>query len=163
MQPVHAGPVPSETATAQAQRALMIGLMGEDSLALCRRAYELYGQGRFEEMLELFADDVEVYVGPPNIESGTYTGRDSYRDLIVRWGGSWSEMVIEPQSMEPAGDWVLAQVEYRGRTSDADIEVRQMSWELSCWRDGQVQRYEVYWDPAQGRAAFAEREAQARS
>ena len=133
--------------------------MGEDSLALCRRAYELYGQGRFDEMLQLFAVDVEVYVAPPNFESGTYNGRDSYRKLIERWGGAWSEMAIEPQSMELAGEWVLAKVEYHGRT-DADLEVRQMSWELSLWRDGRVQRYEVYWDPEQGRAAFAERELQ---
>jgi ketosteroid isomerase-like protein len=109
-------------------------------------------------MLELFAADVEVYVAPPNIESGTYQGLASYRALIERWGGSWSEMTIEPQSMELAGDWVLALVEYHGRTTDADLEVRQMSWELSLWRDGQVQRYEVYWDAEQGRAAFAERE-----
>ena len=137
--------------------------MAEGALASCRRAYELYGQGRFDEMLELFAADVEVYVAPPNFESGTYEGRDSYRQLIERWGGSWSEMTIEPQSMELAGEWVLAKVEYRGRTRDADLEVQQMSWELSLWRDGQVQRYEVYWDPEQGRAAFAEREMQARS
>jgi hypothetical protein len=38
-----------------------------------------------------------------------------------------------------------------------DLEMPQMSWELSLWRDGQVQRYEVYWDAGQGRAAFAER------
>jgi ketosteroid isomerase-like protein len=133
--------------------------MGEDPLALCRRAYELYGQGRFDEMLQLFAADVEVYVAPPNFESGTYDGRDSYRKLIERWGAAWSEMAIEPQSMELAGDWVLAKVEYHGR-ADADLEVRQMSWELSLWRDGQVRRYEVYWDPEQGRAAFAERELQ---
>ena len=130
--------------------------MAGDSLDLCRRAYDLYGRGRFDEMLELFAEDVEVYVGPPNIESGTYRGRSSYRELIERWGGSWSQMVITPLSMELAGDWVLARVEYHGRTSDGDLEVRQASWELSLWRDGQVRRYEVHWDPDQGRAAFAE-------
>jgi ketosteroid isomerase-like protein len=137
--------------------------MAGDPLALCRRAYELYGQGRFDEMLELFAADVEVYVAPPNFESGTYHGRRAYRQLIERWGGAWSEMVIAPQSMDLAGEWVLATVEYRGSTPDSDLEVRQMSWELSLWRDGQVQRYEVYWDPEQGRAAFAERELQAGS
>jgi ketosteroid isomerase-like protein len=140
-----------------------LGAMGGDSLGLCRRAYELYGRGRFDEMLELFGADVEVYVAPPNFESGTYHGRRAYRQLIERWGGAWSEMVIAPQSMDLAGEWVLATVEYRGRTPDSDLEVRQISWELSLWRDGQVQRYEVYWDPEQGRAAFAERELQARS
>jgi ketosteroid isomerase-like protein len=135
--------------------------MAGDSLDLCRRAYDLYGRGRFEEMLELFAEDVEVYVGPPNFESGTYHGRVAYRELIERWGAAWSEMVITPLSMELAGDWVLARVEYHGRTSDGDLEVRQASWELSLWRDGQVRRYEVYFDPEQGRGAFAEREAQA--
>jgi ketosteroid isomerase-like protein len=133
--------------------------MAGDSLDLCRRAYELYGRGEFDDMLDLFSEDVEVYVGPPNIESGTYRGRQTYRELIERWGGSWSEMVIEPQSMKLVGEWVLAQVEYHGRTRDGDLEVRQQSWELSLWRDGQVQRYEVYWDAAQGRAAFAERES----
>ena len=131
--------------------------MAGDSLDLCRRAYDLYGRGRFDEMLELFAEDVEVYVGPPNIESGTYRGRASYRELIERWGGSWSEMVITPLSMDLAGDWVLARVEYHGRTSDGDLDVRQPSWELSLWREGQVRKYEVHWDADLGRAAFAER------
>lgn len=135
--------------------------MGEDSLERCKRAYELYGSGDFDAMLELFADGVEVYVAPPNFESGTYQGRDSYRRLIERWGGAWSEMWIEPLSMNAAGEWVLAKVEYRGRTSDGDLEIRQLSWELSLWRDGQVQRYEVYWDPEQGQSAFAAREAEA--
>jgi ketosteroid isomerase-like protein len=137
--------------------------MDGDPLDLCRRAYELYGQGDFDQMLELFGADVEVYVAPPNFESGTYHGRGAYRQLIERWGGAWSEMTIEPESMDLAGEWVLAKVEYQGRTRGSDLEVRQMSWELSLWRDGQVQRYEVYWDPEQGRAAFAERELQARS
>jgi hypothetical protein len=63
--------------------------------------------------------------------------------------------------MKAAGEWVLAKVEYRGRTSDGDLEIRQLSWELSLWRDGQVQSYEVYWDPEHGRSAFAARQAQA--
>ena len=58
--------------------------------------------------------------------------------------------------MTPAGDWVLAQVEYRGCTHDSDLEIRQPSWELSRWRDGQVQAYEVYSDPDEGKRAFAE-------
>ena len=62
----------------------------------------------FDAMLELFAEDVVVYVAPPNFESGTYEGRATYRALIERWGAPWSEMRIEPLSMEPAGDWILA-------------------------------------------------------
>ena len=61
-------------------------------------------------------------------------------------------MRIEPQSMKAVGEWVLAKVEYRGRTRESDLEIRQPSWELSLWRDGQVRKYEVYWDPDQGRA-----------
>ena len=135
--------------------------MGEDSLERCKRAYELYGSGDFDAMLELFAEDVEVYVAPPNFESGTYRGRDAYRRLIERWGGAWSEMRIVPLSMKAAGEWVLAKVEYQGRTSDGDLEIRQHSWELSLWRDRQVQKYEVYWDPEEGPRAFSAREAEA--
>jgi len=137
----------------------MISPMGEDSLDRCKRAYDLYGRGQFDAMLELFGEDVEVYVAPPNIESGTYRGRDANRRLIERWGASWSEMRIEPQSMKAVGEWVLAKVEYRGRTRESDLEICQPSWELSLWRDAQVRRYEVYFDPDQGRSAFAECEA----
>jgi ketosteroid isomerase-like protein len=133
--------------------------MGRESLELCRRAYELYGRGEFDDMLGLFDEDVQVYVGPPNFESGTYRGRGDYRALIERWGTSWATMRIEPVSMTAAGDWVLAEVEYRGCTHESDIEVTQRSWELSLWRDGRVSDYEVYFDPAQGRRAFGEREA----
>ena len=70
--------------------------MSDPALDLCRRAYKLYGRGDFDALLELFAADVVVYVAPPNFESGTYNGRDSYRRLIERWGASWSTMVIEP-------------------------------------------------------------------
>jgi ketosteroid isomerase-like protein len=135
--------------------------MGQDSLERCRKAYGLYGAGDFDAMLELFAEDVVVYVAPPNFESGTYHGRASYRALIERWGAPWSEMRIEPLSMEPAGEWILAKVEYHGRARSGDLEIRQLSWELSLWRDGQVQRYEVYWDAEEGARMFAEREAEA--
>jgi hypothetical protein len=93
---------------------------------LCRRAYDPYGQGRFDEMLELFAVDVEVYVGPPNLESGTYRRRLPPADRPL------GRVVVRDENRAPvagaAGEWVLAKV-----------------------------RYEVYWDPRQGRAAFAER------
>jgi ketosteroid isomerase-like protein len=135
--------------------------MGQDSLDRCRKAYELYGAADFDAMLELFAEDVVVYVAPPNFESGTYEGRATYRALIERWGAPWSEMRIEPLSMEPAGEWILAKVEYHGRARSGDLEIRQLSWELSLWRDGQVQRYEVYWDAAEGAKMFAERKAEA--
>ncbi|MGH2716866.1 MAG: nuclear transport factor 2 family protein [Thermoleophilaceae bacterium] len=129
--------------------------MNDSALDLCRRAYELYGRGEFDALLELFAADVEVYVAPPNFESGTYDGRDSYRRLIERWGTSWSTMVIEPVSLTAAGDWVLARVDYRGRPRNSEIEVTQHSWELSMWRGGACRKYEVYFDAEQGRQAFA--------
>ena len=44
--------------------------MGEDSLELCKRAYELYGRGDFDAMLELFGEDVEVYVGAAELRVG---------------------------------------------------------------------------------------------
>jgi ketosteroid isomerase-like protein len=130
--------------------------VNDSALDLCRRAYELYGRGDFDALLKLFAADVEVYVAPPNFESGTYKGRQSYRKLIERWGASWSTMVIEPVSLTAAGDWVLAMVEYRGCPRESDIEVTQRSWEKSLWREGACQRYEVYFDAEQGRRAFAE-------
>ena len=99
----------------------------------------------------------QVYVGPPNIESGTYRGRDEYADLLVRWGAHWEEMRIEPREMSGHGDWVLALVDYHGRSKESHVAIQQPSWEVSRWSGGRCVEYEVYWDEEDGREAFARR------
>ena len=123
---------------------------------LCRTAYDRYSAGDFDGLLELFAEDVEVHVAPPNFESGTYHGHGEYRALLERWGAVWDEMRIEVQDLESEGDWVLALVHYIGCGKGSGVEITQPSWELSLWRDDLCRRYFVYWDEEQGRRAFEE-------
>jgi ketosteroid isomerase-like protein len=126
----------------------------EDAERTCRTAYAHYSEGDFEGLLALFAPDVEVYVAPPNFESGSYRGHEEYRRLITRWGAAWDAMRVEPRDMEVEGDWVLAFVEYIGRGKGSGVEITQPSWELSLWQDGLCRRYFVYWDEENGRHAF---------
>lgn len=126
---------------------------------LCRLAYARYSEGDFDGLLALFDPAVEVYVAPPNFESGTYRGHDEYRRLIERWATAWDEMRIEPGELEARGDWVLAVVDYVGRGAGSGVEITQRSWEVSLWRDGRCRDYRVYWDEQQGRRAFADRAA----
>ena len=121
---------------------------------LCRTAYERYSAGDFDGLLELFAEDVEVYVDPPNFESGTYHGHTEYRALMERWGSAWDEMRIEVMDMESEGDWIIALVHYIGCGKGSGVEVTQPSWEVSLWQDGLCRRYRVYWDEEAGRRAF---------
>jgi ketosteroid isomerase-like protein len=125
-----------------------------DAERLCRQAYDRYSAGDFDGLLELFAEDVEVYVAPPNFESGTYTGHAQYRGLIERWGTAWDKMRIEVMDMESEGDWILALVHYIGCGKGSGVEITQPSWELSLWTEGLCRRYFVYWDEKQGRRAF---------
>jgi len=127
---------------------------------LCRLAYERYSAGEIEAMLELFDPEVEVYVAPPNFESGTYRGHDEYRQLLARWGSSWDEMRTEPKGLTVSGSWVLSIVEYIGLGKGSSIEVTQRSYELSHWPAGSCVRYEVYWDEADGRSAFSRHAAE---
>jgi ketosteroid isomerase-like protein len=131
--------------------------MAAENLELCSEAYVRFSAGDVEGLLALFHPDVEVFVAPPNFESGTYHGRSEYGRLVKRWAGSWGEMRIEPRSLEAEGDWILAQVDYIGRGEGSGVEVTQPSWEVSLWEDGLCRRYEVYWDADQGQAAFAGR------
>lgn len=131
--------------------------MSNDTEARCRAAYETYSRGDFAGLLSFFDDEIEVYVAPPNFESGTYRGKSEYLRLIERWGSAWEEMRTEPRGMEVAGDWVLARVHYIGRGKDSSVEVTQPSWELTQWRDGLILRYEVYFDRDDGVRAFRER------
>jgi ketosteroid isomerase-like protein len=129
--------------------------VSESPAERCRLAYERYSAGDIEGMLELFDPEVEVYVAPPNFESGTYRGHGEYLQLLQRWGASWDEMRTVPKELRAEGDWVLALVEYVGLGTGSSVEVTQPSWELSHWPAGLCRRYEVYWDAAQGQSAFA--------
>ena len=120
-----------------------------------REAYARYSQGDFAGLLELFDPDIEVYVAPPNIESGTYRGHNEYLRLVQRWGENWDEMRTEPKAIEMKGDWALAHVLYIGRGKGSTVEVTQPSWELSLWRDGLCREYRVYWDRDEGLREFA--------
>jgi ketosteroid isomerase-like protein len=120
-----------------------------------RTAYERYSQGDFAGLLEVFAPDIEVYVAPPNFESGTYHGHDEYLCLVQRWGENWDEMRTEPKEIEMKGDWALAHVLYIGKGKGSTIEVTQPSWELSLWREGLCREYRVYWDRDEGLREFA--------
>jgi ketosteroid isomerase-like protein len=135
--------------------------MDHDTKALCREAYDTYSRGDFEGLLRFFDEEIEVYVAPPNFESGTYRGHGEYLKLIERWGAAWEEMRTEPRGMEVAGAWVLARVDYVGRGKDSSVEVTQPSWELTRWRDGLIRRYEVYFDRDDGLQAFDRRAARA--
>ena len=128
--------------------------MATDAERLCRLAYDRYSGGDWDGLLELFDPEVEVFVAPPNIESGTYKGHAQYRALIQRWGAAWDKMRIEPQDVESEGEWILALVHYIGCGKGSGVEITQPSWELSMWQDGLCRRYFVYWDEQQGRRAF---------
>src|SRR4051794_10879408 len=124
--------------------------MWTDHSELCDRAYAAYSSGDFATLLGLMAEDVVVYVAPPNIESGTYHGHAEYLGLIERWGTEWEEMRIEPRERTGAGDWMLNVVMYHGRGKGSSAEVEQTSYELTCWQDGLLRRYEVYFDVTDG-------------
>ena len=113
-------------------------------------AYARYSAGEIDAMLELFHPAVEVFVAPPNFESGTYRGHDEYGALLERWGASWDEMRMEPGRLSVSGRLGARVVEYIGRGKGSSVEVTQRSWELSHWPAGGCLRYEVYWDEAEG-------------
>jgi ketosteroid isomerase-like protein len=131
--------------------------MSPNNVDLCNQAYTRFSDGDLDGLLVLFHPEVEVFVAPPNFESGTYRGRAEYRGLLERWSASWDEMRIEPRALDAEGDWILARVDYVGRGEGSGVEVTQPSWELSLWEAGLCTRYEVYWEPEQGERAFSQR------
>ncbi len=141
----------------RASKRTDVSQMTLNNVDLCAQAYARFSTGYLEGLLELFHPDVEVFVAPPNFESGTYRGHAEYRGLLERWSASWDEMSIEPRALDAEGDWILARVDYVGKGEGSGVEVTQPSWELSLWQGGLCTRYEVYWDPEQGQAAFAKR------
>ena len=88
--------------------------------------YERYSAGEIEAMLELFHPEVEVFVAPPNFESGTYRGHDEYRSCS-RAGDRLGRDAHGAERTVREGNWVLAIVEYIGLGKGSSIEVTQRS------------------------------------
>jgi ketosteroid isomerase-like protein len=124
----------------------------ERNLALIRLMGDLWNEGRFEEMFELYADDVDVITDPSWPEPST-KGKEAAIRAGDRWREAWERITIDPGHVEASGDKVLVQGIWDTEGALSGIGGTIPFGMVLTMRDGLVARQEWFMDPAEARRA----------
>lgn len=123
---------------------------------LVRQGYQMFQEGKIDELLQLFSDDVE-WVGNP-IEyvpfSRAYHGRQEVAQFFSELGQDQDVEMFEPQEMIAEGDKVavIGREKWNVRTTGKSYE---SPWvHVFTIRDGKIMRFKQYYDTAATQAAF---------
>ena len=119
----------------------------EENVSLLRRFYESFNQGDLDSVLELCAEDVEVYKDPEVVEmvaAFTPRGRERVAQYLRGWLESWSDYLARPQECLQAGDEVVALTEARARGPNSQFEIEGEMADVFTVRDGRIARFRLY-------------------
>jgi ketosteroid isomerase-like protein len=125
--------------------------MSSEAMDVMRRAFEAYGTGGLEALLEFAHPDVEFHEDPRFPEAGVYRGPDAFRAYADSFQESFEEFHFEVEELVDAGDdRVVALALVGGPGRDSGVDVRQRSAWIFTVRGGKVVRMDAYLDPDEG-------------
>jgi ketosteroid isomerase-like protein len=113
--------------------------------------YEAISDGNLSRAADPFEDGIVLVVHGPNVETGTYTGREEASRWFGRWFAAFAPgYEMEVEELREFGDRVLVVQRHhgQGRTSGVPVEMRNAC--LISVRDGKVRRIEIYGDVQEG-------------
>jgi ketosteroid isomerase-like protein len=129
--------------------------MSEENVEVVRAYVEAYNAGAeaFGDFLvDFMAEDVEIVPDASRFpEAKPFRGREEYRRYIANndqdWeGGGRSEI----KEIFPAGDdRVVVRVDWGGRGRASGIDLRSSLSAITTVRDGQITKFEFFFDHAQ--------------
>jgi ketosteroid isomerase-like protein len=119
--------------------------MSEENIEIYREMVEAFNRGGVDEILDFFADDVEVY--DPDLPGGrAYRGRDGVRRVIEQMLSGAESTEVREYEFVPAGDRVvgLTQTYLRGDGGGPEVELREAH--TMTFRDGKIVYWRLYLD-----------------
>ena len=110
--------------------------MSRETVEVVRRAYEAFNRGDLEDLFSNAASEFE-YVATDAIPGagGVYRGPEEFRQFLDRWWGEFDEPQVEVHELIDAGDRVLAELTFRGRGKQSEVETEWSLWQLWTLRD----------------------------
>ena len=124
----------------------------ERNLEQIRHMGDLWNEGRFEEMLELYDDDIEVITDPSWPEPSTQ-GKEAMIRGIELWREAWERIQIDPRLIEANGEQVFVEGVWDTEGAQSGIGGTIPFGLVLTMRDGLVTRQEWFMDPAEARRA----------
>lgn len=122
------------------------------NVAILEAVYDAINRADVASILSLQADDVE-WRGPaafPDL-AGPHRGHDGVRAYAEHVSAAWREFTVHAERFIDFGERVLVLTRERGRGRLSGVEVQsQPTAHLWTLRDGQVVRFQVFWEREEG-------------
>ena len=137
-----------------------VAAVAQEEVDVVLEQFAAVNERDFERAMELYADDVELFVHQRAfLEGGTLRGREA----VGEWFGNWfrafgRDYRFDIDEARDLGDAVLVVARHRGRGRTSGAEVHGETAYLYRVRDGRVVRAELYGSRAEALEASGGRE-----
>jgi ketosteroid isomerase-like protein len=115
----------------------------DDAVAIARRGFEAFNTGDWQALLELLDEDVEAYVPPELPNSGLFSGREGFLEMLRGWDEAWERFEVEPLGFSERGDKLVVAVIQRGVGRGSGLAVEQRFNYVFEVRDGKLMRWSL--------------------
>jgi uncharacterized protein len=123
--------------------------MAQDNVDVVQGAWDAYGRGDIDAVLDAFAPAAETRVPESVPWGGTYTGPDGFRDLLGKLGESFEQFSAIPEKVLGADDnHVVVLARTKARTKGGGMIEGSTIW-IYQLRDGKIADAESFGDTAQ--------------
>jgi uncharacterized protein len=134
--------------------------MSQENVELVRRAFEAYGSGGIDELVQYAAPDCVFYPDPGWMEESEYHGRDA----VIAFNRTQTDVFgddfgPEVHDIRAVGERVLVLAEVVGRAKGSGVPIRQETAHVfSDFRDGMIgeDRTFLSWEAALKAVGLAE-------
>ncbi len=114
---------------------------------------EAFNAGGFEAIMRFAHPDFEFHEPPEQPGATVFRGHDDARAGFARWAGTWVEQRSEPQSVEVLPDGRVLGFSREHLVGRDGLRVSNDCGNVFTFHDGKILRWQVFWDPANARAA----------
>ena len=125
----------------------------DDKLATLLQFGEAFNAEGFEGILRFLHPEIEFHEPPEQPGATVFRGSEEARTGFAKWSETWLEQRSEVQGGEILDDGrilVFSREHLLGRDG---LRVENDCGSIFTFRDGKILRWQVFWDPANARAA----------
>ena len=124
--------------------------MSRKSVEILRRGIDAFNRGDDEQWLAVWHEDAEMYdFGELPDVPQPFRGREGVRDWAANVRSVLGDFRMDPRTITPIGDAVLAEIEVRGVGEQSGVPVGMVIYVIAWTRRDEIIRTRAFLDKAQ--------------